>query len=96
MLLLNRGQKFTPTTKSNHFLFKDDFKKFTRRLQIKDIFNDTPFEDNSLVYNPSTKAVRTNNSDLQHLITAIEHVDPNYEIFTDSLTKEGRTSITEL
>ena len=62
--LLNRGRKFTPTTKSNHFTFKDDLKKFTRRLQIKEIFNDAPFEDNPLVYNPSTKPVKTNNSDL--------------------------------
>ena len=64
LLLLNRGPKFTPTTKSNHFIFKGDFKKFTRRLQIKEIFNDTPFEENSLIYNPSTKPVKTNNSDL--------------------------------
>ena len=62
--LLNRGPKFTPTTKSNHFIFKGDFKKITRRLQIKEIFNDTPFEENSLIYNPSTKPVKTNNSDL--------------------------------
>ena len=72
MLLVNRGQKITPTPKFNHFLFKDDFKKFTRRLQINEVFNDTPFEDNSLNYNPSAKAVRTNNSELQHLITAVE------------------------
>ena len=32
---------------------------------MKEVFNDTPFEDNSLVYNLSTKPVRNNNSDLQ-------------------------------
>ena len=65
-------------------------------MQIKEIFNDTPFEENSLVYNPSTKPVKTNNSDLQHLITEIEHVDPNYKTFTDNLAKEETASITEL
>ena len=65
-------------------------------MQIKEIFNDTPFEDNSLVYNPSTKPVKTNNSDLQQSITEIEHGDRNYKSFTDSLTKEERASITEL
>ena len=65
-------------------------------MQIKEIFKDTPFEDNSLVYNPSTKPVKTNNFDLQQWITEIEHVDPNYKTFTDSLTKEERASIAEL
>ena len=60
------------------------------------IFHDTPFEDNSLAYNPSSKPVRTNNSDLQQLITEIEHADPNYKIFTDNLTKEERASTTKL
>ena len=32
LLLLNMGPKFTPTTKSNHFIFIDNFKKFTRPL----------------------------------------------------------------
>ena len=66
-------------------------------MQIKDVVNDTPFEDNSLVYNPSTKLFRTYNStDFQLLTTKIEHVEPNYKIFTDNLTKEKRASITEL
>ena len=65
-------------------------------MQIKEIFKDTPFEDNSLVYNPSTKPVKTNNSDLQQLITETEHGDRNYKSFTGSLTKEERASITEL
>ena len=65
-------------------------------MQIKEIFNDTSFEDNSLVYNPLAKPVKTNNSDLPQLITEIEHVDPNYKTFTDNLTKEERASITEL
>ena len=30
------------------------------------------------------------------LITGIEHVDPNYKIFTENLTKEERASITKL
>ena len=88
LLLSNRGQKFTATTKSNHFLFKDDFKQFTRRLKIKEIFNDTPFEDNSLVYNQSAKLVKTNNSNLQQSVIETERVDLNYEIFTDNLTKK--------
>ena len=65
-------------------------------MQIKEIFKDTPFEDNSLVYNPSTKPVKTNNSDLQQLITETEHGDRYYKSVTDSLTKEERASITEL
>ena len=57
-------------TKSNHFNFKDELKKFTRHLQIKEIFNNTSFEDKSTnppnpVYNPPTKPAKTNNSDLQ-------------------------------
>ena len=85
-----------PTAKSNHFTFKDDLKRFTRRLQIKEVFNDISVEDNSLVYKPSTKPVRTNNSDLQQLITEIEYIDPNYQTFTDNLTKEERASINKL
>ena len=56
-------------------------------MQIKEVFKNTPFEDNLLVYNPSTKHVRTNNSNLQQLITEIEDVDQNYKIFTENLTK---------
>ena len=56
----------TTTTNSNCFIFKDNLKKFTRRLQIKEVFNDTQFEDNSLLYNSLTKSVRTNNSDLHN------------------------------
>ena len=65
-------------------------------MEIKEIFNDTPYEDNSLVYNPPTKPVKTDNSDLQQLITEIEHLDPNYKTFTGNLAKEERASITEL
>ena len=36
-------------TESDHFIFKDNLKKFARLLQIKEIFNDTPFEDNLLI-----------------------------------------------
>ena len=79
LLLSNRGQMFTPTTKSNHFFFRDDFKQFKRRLQIKEIFNDIPFEGNSLVYNHSAKPVKTNNSNLQQSITETERVDLNYK-----------------
>ena len=41
---------------------------------------------------------RQNLSELitQQLITEIEHVDPNYKIFTENLTKEERASIIEL
>ena len=85
--LLNRKPKFTSTRKSSHSYFKDYFKKFTKHLQIKEVFKNTPFEDNLLVYNPSTKHVRTNNSNLQQLITEIEDVDQNYKIFTENLTK---------
>ena len=50
-----------------------------------------------MVYNPSTKPVRTNNSGLQQLIAGIEHVDRIIKyLFTNNLTKEGRASITEL
>ena len=79
LLLSNRGQMFTPTTKSNHFFFRDGFKQFKRRLQIKEIFNDIPFEGNSLVYNQSAKPVKTNNSNLQQSITETERVDLNYK-----------------
>ena len=65
-------------------------------MQIKEIFDDAPFEDYSFLYNPSTKPAKTSNSDLQQLITEKEHVDPNYETCTDNLTKEERASITEL
>ena len=40
--------------------------------------------------------VKTNNSDSVPLITGIEHVDSNYKIFTENLTKEERASITKL
>ena len=83
-------------TKSNHFIFKGDLKKFARRFQIKEIFSGNPLKDNSSVYNPSTKPFKTNNSDLQQLITEIEDVDPNYKTFTDNLTKEERAGIAEL
>lgn len=40
-------------------------------MQIKEVFNDTLFEDHTLVYTPSAKLVRTNNSDLQQLIIEV-------------------------
>ena len=65
-------------------------------MQVKEVVNDTPFEENLLGYNPSTETVRTNNSDLQQLIAEIEHMDPNYKIFTHNLTKDETASVTEL
>ena len=65
-------------------------------MQIKEVFNGTLFEENSLICNPLTKLVRTNNSDLQQLITEMKHVDSNYQIFTDKLTKRNKESITKL
>ena len=54
--------------KSNNSVLKDDLKKITKCLQMKEVFNKTSFKDNALVYKPSIKLIRTNNPDLQQLI----------------------------
>ena len=92
--LLNRRPNFTTTTKFNHLIFKDDSKKYSQGVCKLNKY--LMAEENSLVRNPLTKLVRTNNSDLQQLITEMKHVDSNYQIFTDKLTKGNKESITKL
>ena len=84
MINLPTSSQKTSSTTIINLTKKDTIAKNHQLIMVHIIKIETPFEDNSLVYNPSAKPTET------------ENVDPNYKISTDNLTKEERPSITEL
>ena len=70
--LLKKGPKFTSTILGERSNLKLDLYDFTRRLQVREIFNDSENNDQFLVYNKSNYQFKTNNEELSNIVKEIE------------------------
>ena len=57
--VLRHSTKFTWTRSGSLLNYKNDLSKFTKKIQLKEIFNDTECEDESIVRNKSTRNFET-------------------------------------
>ena len=68
---LRKGAKFTPTTLGYKIDLNRGLIFLTRKLQIKEIYNN----DDSFVSKKSTKKLTTKNTDLTNVVNEIEELD---------------------
>ena len=81
------GTKFT-WTKSGLLNYKNDLSNFTKKIQIKGIFNDTEYEDESIVRNESTRNFESKSRELLLIINEIENLTPNVISYKSNFTQE--------
>ena len=96
MSLLRKGPKFTPTTNGKFLQTKVDLKDFSRKLIIKEIFNDIDNTDESLLRNPSKKTFYSNNDHLTKITKKIENIDTPIITPTKNITTTEREALNEL
>ena len=94
--VLKKGPKFTPTSKGNHLILKNDIYDFTRRLHIKEFFNNIDNQDESIVRNKSTKKITSNDTELVEIIRELENLEPVYKDFTYNLSREKQKALIEI
>ena len=57
--VLRHSTKFTCTRSGSLLNYKNDLSNFTKKIQMKEIFYDTEYEDESVVRNKSTRNFET-------------------------------------
>lgn len=70
-----------------NFTKKESCTKIHQQKNSAEVFNNTSFEENSLVHNASVKLVTSNNLDTQQKITKIKQTEKNYKLFTGELKR---------
>ena len=73
-----------------------DITDFTRRLKIKEVFNDSSYTDISLVKEKSIKPVSTQSIELNQITALIENLEPVNVKNQDNLTQDERTGLQDL
>ena len=76
--------KFT-WTRSGLLNYKNDLSNFTK---IKRIFNDTEYEDESIVRNESTRNFEAKSRELSLIIIEIENLTPHVISYKSNFTQE--------
>ena len=80
--------KFTWTRSGSLLNYKNDLSKFTKKIQLKEIFNDTECEDESIVRNKSTRNFETKSRELSLIINEIENLTPSLISYESNFTQE--------
>ena len=86
--VLHHSTKFTWTRSGSLLNYKNDLSKFTKKIQLKEIFNDTECEDESIVRNKSTRKFETKSRELSLIINEIENLTPNLISYESNFTQE--------
>ena len=98
--MLCKGLKFTPTPRHDSDKLRSDIKEFSRKLRLKEYFEDDAESDDSLVSNPSTFVPPTGRD--KHLDTFIDYINNipvgqnNRQMIRSSLNKEERIALKRL
>ena len=77
-------------------ILKNDIYDFTRRLHIKEFFNNIDNQDESIVRNKSTKKITSNDPELVEIIRELENLEPVYKDFTYNLSREQQKALIEI
>ena len=94
--LLARGPKFCPTTVGNATEFCGDTYAFGRRLELREIFFDTPSNDNSVIRKPSHKYISSKNKELTDITATIRKLEPSKTHTPSNISIEEETALREL
>ena len=94
--MLKRGPKFCPTTEGKISDFCGNTKIFSKRLIVQERFFDVPFNNKSLIREPSKKYITTNNKELTDIVSLINKINPESKNLPDNLSNEERKAMAEL
>ena len=62
--VLRHSTKFTWTRSGSLLSYKNGLNNFTKKIQLKEIYNDTEYEDESIVRNKCTRNFETKSREL--------------------------------
>ena len=74
MSVLRHSTKFTWTRSGSLLDYKNDL---TKKIQLKEIFNNTEYEDESILRNNCARNFETKSRELSLIATEIENLTPN-------------------
>ena len=94
--LLTRGPKFCPTTEGKISDFCGDTKIFSKKLIIQERFFDVPYQDRSLIREPSKKYITTHNKELTDIVSFVNRINPERRTLSNNLSSEEREAMKEL
>ena len=86
-LLMTRGPKFFPTTEGKVSDFCGDTKTFSKKLIIQERFFDVPYQDKSLIRQPSKKYITTENKELTDIVSFLNKINPERKTTPDKNRK---------
>ena len=93
---MSHSTKLTSTRSGNILNHKNDLCNFTRKIQIKEIFHDKIYEDESIVRNKSNKKFETKNKELSLIVNEIENLTPSLKNYNNNFTKEEQEALKSL
>ena len=87
MSVLRQSRKFTWITSGSSLNDKNDLSSFTKKVQMKEMFLDTAYEDESDVRNKSTRSFEIKSRELSSIINEIENLTPNVIRYKSNFTQ---------
>ena len=94
--VLRYSTKFTWTKPGSLLNYKNDLNSFTKKNQLKKIFNDTEYEDESIARNKSTKNFETKSRESSLIINEIKMLIPNPLSYQSSFIQEKYSAFQSL
>ena len=94
--LLKHGHKFTPTTAYSYYDFKHDVERFANKLKIREVFFDSPNDDESIVRKSSQKEIASEDKELSDIIRLMDRIEPVSRNTALNLSRAEQTALTEL
>ena len=98
--LLCKGPKFCPSAKGNYIHTRVDTKELSRKLKLQEMFWDSDYRDESLVKHASQYNPKSENVELNKVLTTIECLDPvhtsDIEYNLDSAERKALDEIKDL
>ena len=92
LYVLRHSTKRTWNRSGSLFNYKNDLSNFTKNIQLKEIFNDTEYEDD----NKCTRNFETKSRALSLIINEIENLKPNVISYKSNFIQEEYSALQSL
>ena len=92
LYVLGHSTKRTWNRSGSLFNYKNDLSNFTKNIQLKDIFNDTKYEDD----NKCTRNFETKSRALSIIINELENLKPNTISYKSNFIQEEYSALQSL
>ena len=96
MSVLHPSTKFTSTRSRSLINHNNGLRNFTKKFQMKQIFINTEYEDESFVHNKSTRNFETKSRKLSLIINEIKNLKPNFISYKSNFTQKEYSALESL